>query len=202
MKMKKGKIIVIFSTTLLFFSCESKIEKQKRQERAAHDSIEAEAKRVIDSTALASKIAAKKAAIAKADSIAKSNAPLKPSFGLDATFTSFESVHYDKNEVAWKTKEKNEFRFVYKPNLDKIIVYKNGRDFKTYEHPLFAFDEYSTNDLDNLTINGKVIFKMRFHFSQKYPNGSEAYIGEFAPNGFENNSPYYNLLEWRHRDPL
>lgn len=98
---------------------------------------------------------------------------------IDLKYSSGTVVRYDKNNVAWESKEKNLFRFVYKKDIDKLIVYKNTIEFKTYIHPVIPIADNWGDKLDNLQANGKVIFIDKLGYQ------------EFAPSGFNNGSTYY-----------
>ena len=104
---------------------------------------------------------------------------------LDRKFYSNLRFHYGKKgrggqwdkEVRFGDAEQNKFRLVYKKNLNKLIVYKNNIEFKTYQNPkIYVW----TDD------------EMFMWISKIYVDGKCILVdGKFAPNGLNNYTEYY-----------
>lgn len=173
------KRISLFSIIILIFSCQTEQEKALDQEKAEIDS-----NATMDSLFLA----ARKSVSAEKDSV-KYNVSKKDSTLCDSDFDmisqSESRIHFDKNEVKWNKEEKNEFRIVFKKKLNKLIVYKNNIEFKTYHNPKIYIDLAESLPIKIMIyVDGKKIVRTN--------------IGtDYAPNGFENYSEYYHLEQLR-----
>ncbi len=189
--MEKYKKLFLFGL-IIIVSCESEIEKQEKQQKLKQNSI--------DSLAVLLEIkAAESAALdAKtADSITNYKETLDTDKNkidnipdIDESYSSNIRISFDRNKVDWKNNEKNEFRFIYKQSISKLIVYKNNNQFKTFEHTkistdLLTIDELTRNIiLTRIVVNGKKIFYYDSNLNEL----------NFAPNGINNYSQYYILI--------
>ena len=171
----------LFLFILTIISCQSPEFKKQQQENEKQDSI-AEAK---PSAAKLEEI--KEDAIAKymlANPVFKGDSTLITT-DLDRKFYLNYRFYFGKKggqwgkEVRYGGGEPNEFRFIYKKNLNKLIVYKNNIEFKTYQNPKI----YVWNNNDEMFM---WIYKI-------YVDGKGILVaGKFAPNGLNNYTEYYS----------
>lgn len=171
------KKIFLLGLIITIVSCQTEQEKEKAK---------TDAKAKIDSLFFA----ASKSISAKEDSL-KNYVPSADSTLFDSDFdvstTSNSRVNFDKNEVSWNRVEKNEFRFVHKRKSNKLIVYKNNKEFKVYQKPqIYIYTKQNGTEpketgIEMIYVNGKKIIE--YHI----------YKIEYAPNGLEKHSEYYVL---------
>ena len=189
--------VIYMKQTFLFFmltiiSCQSPEFKKQQQENAKQDSI-AEAKapltEEIKAEAFPNYRYKAKHTVYKGDSLSTTD--------LDRKFYTNFLFHYGKKggqwdkEVRFGSAEQNKFRLIYKKNLNKLIVYKNNIEFKTYQNPkiyVWTDDEMFTW-ISKIYVDGKCILV----------------DGKFAPNGLNNYIEYYggnytdNNLEFKNK---
>jgi hypothetical protein len=178
--MNKGtRKFFILSTLLITIGCKPKTDQQsvKGMSTLLQDSSakQSDSEKDINVTNLTNQIL-------KRDSLEIEN-------DFDFQFKSTTLIHYDKNQVEWKSEEKNEFRFVYKKKNHKLIVYRNNIEFKIYHKPRIFADHYKYKseswykELTMIYVNEKSILNLGYLDNLEY-----------SPNGFENHSDYYILI--------
>lgn len=159
--MKKVFTILVLVSILSVIACDPTAgEKKKTEDKRIQDSIEY-AKRILNNSSEQK----------------ESDLPLELMNDIELEVTKH--YHYDKNEVRWGEKESTKFRFVYKEKLNKLLVYKNGDIYKTYQNPIVDMN------FNNIYFNGTKIFEI------EYSDVQPTYY--YGPTGLNTNTEYFTL---------
>lgn len=178
----------LFFFILIIISCQSPEFKKQQQENAKQDSIaEAKASRAeeIIAEAFPNYTYKAKHTVYKGDSLSTTDLDRKFNLNFRFHYGKKGAQYYGKNgaqwvkEVRFGSAEQNEFRLVYKKNLNKLIVYKNKIEFKTYQNPkIYVWtDDEKFVWISKIYVDGKCIL----------------IDGKFAPNGLNNYTEYYGV---------
>ncbi|MCW3072029.1 MAG: hypothetical protein JWO44_1919 [Bacteroidetes bacterium] len=101
---------------------------------------------------------------------------------LDFNLISKIRIRIDKNDVEWKEKEANDFRFVYKFKSKKLITYKNKKEYKIYSNPIIYFNLSKDSKIDSIKYDGEnIMISDLLNFRQV----------RFAPSGLEGAAEYF-----------